>query len=292
MGALTPDELDVALAAGSEVAVWRDGFRELAQRPWPSPGSAGSRPRQVRQRHGPARQPRTRRGAGARPRLRRGPATRAGRGLDALRDRRRTGLRLLRRRSSSVSRLSPTRSGREFPGVTVHAANSAAVFREPRVALRHGPLRGRDLRPRPVPGGPGRARPRAGDVAALLRRRREALRGRRQRRLRPDLAGAGADTWVGVLPIGYGDGVRRGLSNNAEVLVGGRRHSAGRHRLDGQRDDRPRARDRRRARRRGGADRRPGRGARSLPRRSLGASGTINYEVTCGISARVPREHA
>ena len=32
------------------------------------------------------------------------------------------------------------------------------------------------------------------------------------------------DTWVGVLPIGYGDGVRRGLSNNAEVLVGGRRH--------------------------------------------------------------------
>ena len=27
-----------------------------------------------------------------------------------------------------------------------------------------------------------------------------------------------------MLPIGYGDGVRRGLSNNAEVLVGGRRH--------------------------------------------------------------------
>ena len=31
-------------------------------------------------------------------------------------------------------------------------------------------------------------------------------------------------TWVGVLPIGYGDGVRRGLTNNAEVLVGGRRY--------------------------------------------------------------------
>lgn len=30
-------------------------------------------------------------------------------------------------------------------------------------------------------------------------------------------------TWVGVVPIGYGDGWRRGLSNNAEVLVGGRR---------------------------------------------------------------------
>jgi alanine racemase len=32
------------------------------------------------------------------------------------------------------------------------------------------------------------------------------------------------DTWVGVLPIGYGDGVRRGLSNDADVLVGGRRY--------------------------------------------------------------------
>ena len=35
---------------------------------------------------------------------------------------------------------------------------------------------------------------------------------------------AATDTLVGVLPIGYGDGVRRGLTNNAEVLVDGRRH--------------------------------------------------------------------
>ncbi len=27
-----------------------------------------------------------------------------------------------------------------------------------------------------------------------------------------------------MLPIGYGDGWRRGLSNNADVLVGGRRY--------------------------------------------------------------------
>ena len=71
---------------------------------------------------------------------------------------------------------------------------------------------------------------------------------------------APSDTWVGVVPLGYGDGVRRGLGNNAEVLVGGRRRPAGRDRLDGQPDDRPRSRDRRRARRRGGPDRRPGRG--------------------------------
>ena len=30
-------------------------------------------------------------------------------------------------------------------------------------------------------------------------------------------------TCVGTLPIGYADGVRRGLTNNADVLIGGRR---------------------------------------------------------------------
>ena len=47
---------------------------------------------------------------------------------------------------------------------------------------------------------------------------------------------APADTWVGVLPIGYGDGVRRGLTNNGEALVGGSAVPVRRHRLDGQRD--------------------------------------------------------
>ena len=31
-------------------------------------------------------------------------------------------------------------------------------------------------------------------------------------------------TWVGVVPIGYGDGWRRALTNNADVLVNGLRH--------------------------------------------------------------------
>jgi alanine racemase len=35
---------------------------------------------------------------------------------------------------------------------------------------------------------------------------------------------ADGDTYIGVLPIGYGDGWRRGLSNNADVLIGGHRH--------------------------------------------------------------------
>ncbi|HEX7289630.1 MAG TPA: alanine racemase [Conexibacter sp.] len=34
---------------------------------------------------------------------------------------------------------------------------------------------------------------------------------------------AGAPTWIATLPIGYGDGWRRAFSDNAEVLIGGRR---------------------------------------------------------------------
>jgi alanine racemase len=32
-------------------------------------------------------------------------------------------------------------------------------------------------------------------------------------------------TWIATLPIGYGDGWRRAFSDNAEVLIGGRRHA-------------------------------------------------------------------
>jgi len=35
---------------------------------------------------------------------------------------------------------------------------------------------------------------------------------------------AAAPTWIATLPIGYGDGWRRAFSDNAEVLIGGRRH--------------------------------------------------------------------
>ena len=35
---------------------------------------------------------------------------------------------------------------------------------------------------------------------------------------------AAEPTWVGIVPIGYGDGWRRGLTNNCEVLIRGRRH--------------------------------------------------------------------
>ena len=49
------------------------------------------------------------------------------------------------------------------------------------------------------------------------------MRAGRERGLRAALRGASATTRSATVPIGYGDGVRRALTNNAEVLVGGRR---------------------------------------------------------------------
>ena len=191
-------------------------------------------------------------------------AGRAGRLLDPLRDRRRARLRVLRRAARALPR--GRRAARaSAPGLLAARRQQRRDAARARAPLRHGPLRDRGLRPRPVPGATRCARARAGARAALLRRRRQALRARATA---PATAGAGArprTTWVGVLPIGYGDGVRRGLTNNARGP--GRRPPlpAGRHDLDGQHHDRPRPRDRRRARRAGGADRRPGR--RADPRR-------------------------
>jgi alanine racemase len=91
-----------------------------------------------------------------------------------------------------------------------------------------------------------------------------------------------------VLPLGYGDGVRRGLSNNAEVLIGGRRFPlVGTVSMDNVT-----------------VDLGPGAAVESGAEAVLIGSqdgeailaedlakrlGTINYEITCGISARVPR---
>jgi alanine racemase len=100
---------------------------------------------------------------------------------------------------------------------------------------------------------------------------------------------APVDTWVGVLPLGYGDGVRRGLSNNAEVLIGGRRYPlVGTVSMDNLTVDLGPTREVE-----------PGQEAvligaqgdqRILAEEIAARLGTINYEVTCAISARVPRE--
>jgi alanine racemase len=98
------------------------------------------------------------------------------------------------------------------------------------------------------------------------------------------------DTHLAVLPIGYGDGWRRGLSNDADVLIGGRRYPlVGTVSMDNITVDL-------------GADPRAERlrGARAVLIGSQAdqritaeevalRSDTINYEVTCALTGRVPR---
>jgi len=90
-------------------------------------------------------------------------------------------------------------------------------------------------------------------------------------------------TRIATLPIGYGDGVRRGLTNNADVVIGGRRFPlVGTVSMDNVTVDV------------GDADIEPGEpavliGAGISAEEMARRLDTINYEVTCGISARVPR---
>jgi alanine racemase len=101
---------------------------------------------------------------------------------------------------------------------------------------------------------------------------------------------APVETFVGVLPIGYGDGVRRGLTNNADVLVKGHRCPlVGTVSMDNVTIEL-------------GPATHVSPGATAI---LIGAQGetrilceevarrleTINYEITCGISTRVPREY-
>ncbi|HYP47026.1 MAG TPA: alanine racemase [Thermoleophilaceae bacterium] len=177
----------------------------------------------------------------------------------------------------------------ERPEVIVHAANSAAVFREP--ASHFGMVRcgvaiyGMD---------PFHEDPSERGLAPALSL--ESWVAQVKRFERGDSAGYGRTwraeraTWVATLPIGYGDGWRRGLSNNCDVLIRGRRHPlVGTISMDNVT-----------------ADLGPDSdvtvgdtavligaqgGERILAEEVAGRLGTINYEITCGISQRVRREH-
>jgi len=100
---------------------------------------------------------------------------------------------------------------------------------------------------------------------------------------------AKTDTQIASVPIGYGDGVRRALSNNADVLIGSQRYPVvGNISMDTITVDVGSA------------------AVKSGDRVTLiGSQGpalltaeemakrisSINYEVTCGISSRVPRSY-
>jgi alanine racemase len=99
---------------------------------------------------------------------------------------------------------------------------------------------------------------------------------------------ARSDTWLATVPIGYADGIRRALTNNCEVLIGGRRYPlVGTVSMDNITVEvgaagAVRCGDRVTIIGPDGSDRVT---AEELARRI----GTISYEITCGVSPRVPR---
>jgi alanine racemase len=95
------------------------------------------------------------------------------------------------------------------------------------------------------------------------------------------------ETVVATVPIGYGDGWRRGLTNDADALIGGRRVPlVGTVSMDNITFAAPHARV---------GDEVVLLGTQGEERVSAEEIayrlGTINYEVTCGLSARVPRRY-
>ena len=288
MGALSADELEAALDAGSELAVWREGFRELA----------GARAAE--------------RGLRARVHVKHDS------GMGRLGERDPDAVLALCDRVAEDERLElvglwthfatadepddaylreqlqrfrdlAERARARHPGLRLHAANSAATLRAPEthfdmvrcgVAIYGLDPFGRD----PAEQGLEPALELGSYVADVKAFEAGASAGYGRTWT------AERDTCVGVLPIGYGDGLRRGLSNTASALIDGRRYPlVGTISMDNATVDLG-----------PGTDVKPGAeavligssgGERILAEELATALGTINYEVTCAISPRVPREY-
>jgi alanine racemase len=282
MGALSEEELAVAVAARADIVAWREAFVERLAA---LPGAAGTSVH-VKLDSGMGR-------LGTRD-----PAE-ATRVADAVAAR--GSLRL----AGAMTHFATADDDPEFlavqlavftpwaraikaahPGVLIHAANSAATLREPAARFdlaRCGiALYGMDpFQEDPAPHGLEPALALVSYVAEV----KDALPGQSTgygRRFVAERA-----TRIGTVPIGYGDGVRRALTNNADVLIEGRRVPlVGTVSMDNITVDLGEA----------GAE--VGAeavligaqgGERILAEEVARRLGTINYEVTCGISARVPR---
>lgn len=176
-----------------------------------------------------------------------------------------------------------------YPGLILHAANSAATLREPASHLDmvrcgvgiygldpfQGDPREHDLLP---------AMGLTSYVATLKRFEPGQSAGYGRRFI------ADQPTTLALIPVGYGDGLRRGLTNRGEVLIGGRRYPlVGTVSMDSVTAD-------------VGPD--PAielgeaavligeqGGERILAEQWASRLETINYEITCGISGRVPRSY-
>jgi alanine racemase len=173
--------------------------------------------------------------------------------------------------------------------VLVHAANSAAALREPAAhfdMVRCGiAIYGLD----PFQGDPGEhgLEPALSLHSWLASVRRiepgESVGyGRRWRATEP--------SWVGTVPVGYGDGWRRALTNDCDVLIRGRRHplvgtvSMDNVTVDLSPDPEAELGDEVVLLGAQGDE-------RILAEEVARRMGTINYEITTGLLPRVPREH-
>ena len=289
LGALTDSELEVALAAGAEVPAWEDGFigriEELADRA-PGPvrvhlkfdsgmGRLGCRDPELIFRMAD-------RVASSGTLTLEGVWTHFATADDRADD-------FFDRQLEAFLAVAERVKG-DHPGTLAHAANSAAVLRDaashldlvrPGVALYGMDPFGSDPFERglePVL-----------SLVSWVGSVRELGEG--------DSVGYGR-TWVAegptevaTVPIGYGDGYRRGLSGRSRVLIGGRsRLVAGTISMDNVAVDLGSpgqsgisVGDEVVLVGRSGED-------RILVEELAELLGTINYEVTCGLSARVPRE--
>ncbi len=175
------------------------------------------------------------------------------------------------------------------PSAVIHAANSAATLRAPEshfdmvrcgIAVYGGDPMNED----PAPLGLEPALELLSYVSAIKPAAPGQSAGYGRRFV------ADSDTVIATIPIGYGDGVRRALTNNCDVLIAGRRFPlVGTVSMDNITVEVGTDHDIEVGMTatligRSGAERQT---AEDIARRI----GTINYEILCGISPRVPRQH-
>ncbi len=272
LGAVSPEELEIARAADADLVVWTEGFvaaaagSRLHVKLDTGMGRLGTRDAEVATRLAESEDV-----VGLMTHF----ATADERGDDFLGEQ-------LGRFTEWVAPLKAAR-----PELIVHAANSAATLRQPAAhfdLVRCGiAVYGMDpFQADPAEHGLEPALSLESYVAAVKPCAPGESAGYGRRFV------AERDTTLATLPIGYADGVRRGLTNNAEILVAGRRRPlVGTVSMDNVTAEVD-------------GDVEVGEpavligaqgGERILAEEVARRLDTINYEVTCGITARVPREH-
>ncbi len=285
LGAMTGGELRTALASGADVSVWSESFRALCSR---LAGDGG--PIRVHVKHDSGMGRLGKRDPDAVVELARACADDPGLELAGV------WTHLATADDDDTTFMSEQLAAfaavaervREIePAVIVHAANSAATLREPAshfdMARCGVAIYGLDPFQRDAAAqGLEPALELRSYVSDVKRFEAGASAGYSRTWRAP------ADTWVGVLPVGYGDGYRRAHSNNGEVLIRGRRHPVvGNVSMDNITVDLG-----------PDTDVEPGDeavliGAQGKDRiwaeELAQRTGTINYEVTTAVSRRVPR---